>query len=236
MRIAIVEDDEVCADQLLTHIHRYEKENTVSFEAETYTNGMEFLYKFHADFDVVLLDIEMPLIDGIETAKRIREIDEEILIIFVTRMAQYAVKAFDVQALDYILKPVNYYAFSMKMNRVVRILEGRRKDRYIIVQNNEGASRVAVASILYIEIFGHRLAYHTTDGTVTSAGSKTISTLSAELQPEGLIRCNQSYLVNLSFVQGLRKDMIVLKDGTSIPVSRNYKKSFIQQLMSYWSR
>lgn len=236
MRIAIIEDDKVCADQLLTHIHRYEKENSLSFEVEMYTNGMEFLDKFHADFDVVLLDIEMPLLDGMSAAKRIRKIDEEVLIIFVTRMTQYALDAFSVAALDYVLKPVNYYAFSMKMNRVVRILEERRTDHYIIVQNNEGISKISIASILFIEIYGHRLAYHTTEGTVASAGSKTISTLSTELETEGLIRCNQSYLVNLRFVKEFHRDDVVLKNDTSIPVSRNYRKSFMHQLMSYWSR
>lgn len=235
MHIAIVEDEKEYTDVLTEYLSVFGRENNTDMKYRLYNNRMEFLSSYQPVWDLLILDIEMPLMDGVTLAHRIREIDQNIIIIFITKMAQYAMAGYEVAALDYILKPVNYYAFSMKMRRVLNLLQTKQQ-RCLVVQGNNFVRKINVDSIRYIDILGHTMTYHTPQGVISSTGSKSIHELENELSSSGFVRCNQCYLVNLQYVQSVEKDTVILTGGECLSISRNRRKQFMQILLEYWGR
>ena len=115
IRIAIVEDEPESREQLIRYLRRYEDENDVKFQVTEYKDGLDILDEYGGQFDLILLDIRMKFVDGMETARKIREKDRNVIIVFITNMAQYAIQGYDVEARGFILKPVRYSAFSQQI-------------------------------------------------------------------------------------------------------------------------
>ena len=125
IKIAIVEDEAMYAKQLEEFLHQYEKENGEAFDITIYSDGDQIVNKYQSQYDIILMDVEMKFMDGMSAAEEIRKVDTEVVIIFITNMAQYAIRGYAVDALDYVLKPVSYFAFSQRLNRAI----GRMKKR-----------------------------------------------------------------------------------------------------------
>ena len=187
MRTAIIEDIAENTKILLNHLQQYEKETGISIHTSSFQNGMDFISDYHPVWDLILLDIEMPLMNGIETARKIRQLDPDVLIIFVTCMAQYAIEGYSVRALDYILKPVHYYSFASKMDQVMEILATRQKKKLIIHARNEHI-RLTPEQLLYVEVQNHTLCYHTQQKLLYSTGNQSLTRLAEELANCGFAR------------------------------------------------
>ena len=127
-RIAIVEDEAAVREQLAGYVQRYTRQYGTPFEVTEFADGMEILENYRPQFDIIFLDVEMKHLDGMETARRIRERDGGVLIVFITNMAQYAIRGYAVGALDYVLKPVPYFAFSQQLRKAEEQL--RRHEEY----------------------------------------------------------------------------------------------------------
>ena len=234
MRVAIVEDDLPCIQQLQGFLKQIEQERNTRICTTVFQNGQIFVDQYRpSQWDLVLMDIEMPLLDGLSAARRIREADPEVLIVFITQIAQFAIQGYEVAALDYVLKPISYYTFSVKMQRVFHILSAREPG-CLTFQSGGDWKKVPLSSIRYVEVFNHTLLYHTLDGDYSSTGSRTISQLETDLSGKGFARCNQSYLVNLQYVDTLEQNTAVLTGDIHLRISRNRRKPFMQALMSYW--
>jgi len=132
IKIAIVEDEAAVRDQLTDYVRRYTRQYGTEFEVTCFTDGDEILENYRPAFDIIFLDVEMKRLNGMETAQRIRELDDDVLLIFITNMAQYAIKGYSVGALDYVLKPVPYFAFSQQLQKAVNQL-ARRARHYLAV-------------------------------------------------------------------------------------------------------
>ena len=115
--IAVVEDDSSASQQIQNYLSLYQKGNEQEFSVTVFADGLSILEDYHPTWDIILMDIEMPLMDGMTAAKRIRELDQSVIIIFITNMAKYAIKGYEVGALDFVLKPVSYFAFSLKITK-----------------------------------------------------------------------------------------------------------------------
>ena len=105
--------------QLEEYLHRYEEEHKEAFEITRYADGDEIVHKYKSQYDIILMDVEMKFMDGMSAAEEIRKIDTEVVIIFITNMPQYAIRGYAVDALDYVLKPVEYFAFSQRLSRAI---------------------------------------------------------------------------------------------------------------------
>ena len=235
MRIAIVEDEQPFADELAEYITRFSQEYQAAVQCQHFKSSVTFLSSYQPVWDLLLLDIEMPNMDGMMLAHKIREIDQNVLLIFITKVAKYAMAGYEVAALDYVLKPVNYYVFSMKLRRVLSLLEAKQKN-HIVIQGNGSVRKIPVETIRYIDVLGHTISYHTPQGIISSTGAKSIRELECELLPDGFCKCNQCYLVNLQYVQSVEKDTVVLTGGECLNISRNRKKLFMQALLDFWGR
>ena len=162
-RIAIVEDEAAVREQLTGYVQRYTRQYGTPFEVSAFASGVEILEEYRPVYDIIFLDVEMPHLDGMETARRIRALDSDVLLIFITNMAQYAIKGYAVGALDYVLKPVPYFAFSQQLQKAVNQL-ARRVRHYLAVPVDGGMRRLDAAGIYYIESEGHRIHFYTEDG------------------------------------------------------------------------
>lgn len=231
MRIVIAEDDPAFAIQLQEYLSRFGQENHQEMQVTVYSDGAELVDRYRYDADLLLLDVEMPSLSGLDAAKSIRASDPKVLIIFITNLAQYAIRGYEVSALDYVLKPVTYYALAMKLRLALRLIR-QNEEQSILLSRDGDMVRIPLSHLFYIEIYSHRLCYHTTEGDILLTSVRTLSHLEEELQESGFIRCHKSYLINLRYVDALRSTSVLL-NGQEIPVSRNRRGDVLQALLHY---
>ena len=160
VHVAIVEDEQVHQDTLKKYLEQYERENGVAFQIDVFSNPILLLENYRPVYDIIFMDIQMPDINGMDTARRLRGMDRNVLLIIVTSLAQYAIEGYEVAAMDYILKPVQYFSFAMKLTRAIWRLDADAGES-LRVANSNGSSRIRLRDILYIEITGHTITYHT---------------------------------------------------------------------------
>lgn len=229
IRIAIVDDDEAYRQQLQEYLRRYAAENEVDIRITVFTDGDEIALNYRAEYDLILLDIEMKFMDGMTAAEHIRELDAEVMLIFITNMAQYAIRGYSVGALDYILKPVTYFAFSEKLKRaLLRLPQGEKK--YITLQVAGNMMRLPLDDIYYIESFKHYLILYAKDGTHRTLC--TMKEMEANLAEEHFFRCNNGYLVNLAHVKSVTDNMVTVGEQ-ALQISRPRRKDFMEALTRY---
>ena len=229
IRIAIVEDEPQYSRQLEGFVRDFSRESGLAMEVTTYSDGDELVERYRAQFDIILLDVEMPFLDGMTAAELIRRQDPEVVIIFITNMAQYAIRGYAVDAMDYVLKPVSYFAFSQRLARAIRRMKNRQR-HFFTIPIKGGALKLDAGELYYLESQGHTLIFHTAGGDHTSTGS--MSQWEEKLVPLGFFRCNKGYLVNLEHVDGFQ-DGCALVNGTQLVVSRPRKGAFLEALAGY---
>lgn len=231
IKIAIVEDDVTYSEQLKQYLERYESDFSEGFDISTYFDGDEIVKDYHSQFDIILMDIEMSFMDGMSAAEEIRKVDKEVVVIFITNMPQYAIKGYAVEALDYILKPVSYFAFSQRLSRAINRMK-KREQKSLVIPIKGGTVRVDVNSIYYIESQGHDIIYHTASGDYVSYA--TMKDTEQALRELHFFRGSKWYLINLEHVDGLKDGCAKLKGGKTLPLSRGHKKAFMEALVQYW--
>lgn len=229
IRIAIVDDDSTSIELLKSYIMQYQRERGEEMSVTAFSDGDELVENYKAEFDMILLDIEMRFMDGMTAAKKIRESDPEVVIIFITNMTQYAINGYQVNATDYVLKPVSYFSFSQSLDRAL-VRMGKRVKHYIAISVKGGTVKLGVAEICYVESQGHRLIFHTkTDEYVTFSTMKEIE---EKLKDFHFFRCNKGILLNLAFVDGVQ-DGCVIVNNEMLVISRGRKKDFMEELTNY---
>jgi len=230
IRIAIVEDEKRYQEQLKEYLHQYEKEHSCSFDITVYTDGDEIADNYRCEYDIILLDIKMQFMDGMTAAEKIREKDGQVIIMFITNMTNYAIRGYEVDALDYILKPITYFAFVKKLERAVARLGRREQKRSVRIQVSSGVQKIFVEDICYIESNGHVLVFHTIKGEYKTY--LNMKDMEDELGAHNFFRCNRGYLVNLKYVDGVY-DGCAMVNGDSLVISRAKKKEFMSALADY---
>lgn len=230
IKIAIVEDEIIYAKQLQDFLCQYEQENKEMFDITIYTDGDQIVNKYQSQYDIILMDVEMKFMDGMSAAEEIRKVDSEVVIIFITNMPQYAIRGYAVDALDYVLKPVSYFAFSQRLNRAIDRMK-KRKSKTIMLSMKGGMVRMNVANIYYIESCGHTLVLHTILGIYEVAA--TMKDMEKKLEGSNFCRGNKGYLINLQHVDGIQDGCALVK-GEELVLSRARKKDFMEALTKYW--
>lgn len=229
IRIALVDDEVEQLEQFHQYLAQYEEERQVEVEAVDFPDGDEFLEHYQTPFDIVLMDVQMRFLDGMTTAERLREMDPAIIIIFITNMPQYAIRGYAVDALDYVLKPMSYFAFAQRMDRAVQRL-GKRERHYITLQVRGGVQKLDVMQIHYVESQKHDLLFHTSGGVYTTRG--TMKSAEDLLADYPFYRCNKCYLVNLEHVDSIHENEAMV-EGTPLVVSRGRRSDFMTALAAY---
>lgn len=231
IKLAIVEDDPLCLERVVSFLNFFEKENkSVEFDIVCYKDGKEFIESVNEGLDIVFMDIEMPEMNGMITAENLRNKDADVVIIFITRMAQYAIKGYEVDAFDFILKPITYPSFSVKLKKAIKE-RSRKREEKIQVNTVNGYMWLPISSVRYIDIIGHNLTYYTEVENFVERAS--LSEIEEKLKRYGFCRCSRYCLINMRYVTGLYDDYVLVgKD--KISMSRRMKKTIMQQLLAYY--
>ena len=231
IKILVLEDEKSQQERLSQFLARYAQANPdFQYIMTLYDRGIQFLTDYRRDADLIFLDIRVPDMLGFDVAKKLRKTDENVMIVFITSLTQYAIEGYSVGAFDYILKPLRYASFAAKMDRIRRSLSHRENRVMLDLRTKEGGQRVSADSITYIESEAHDISVHT-DGQVIRVWG-TLSKFEEELKTADFVRCNTSYLVNLKYVQTVRKDEVVV-GGAALPISRSRRKAFLEALARY---
>lgn len=229
IRVAIVEDDAEVQGVLQEYVRRYTRQYGTEFEVTVFADGVDILEDYRAVYDIIFLDVEMKHLDGMTTAERIRQMDADVILIFITNMAQYAIRGYSVGALDYVLKPVPYFAFSQQLRKVEEQLR-RRVRHYLALPVEGGLRRLDSSLIYYLESEGHRVHFYTEEGDFAAAG--TLKAFEEKLAERPFARCNSGYLVNLAQVKGVQQGMVQV-GPYELQLSRPRRKAFLAALADH---
>ena len=228
VNIAVVEDDKSAADRLLSMLDRYGAENKLVINKRYFGYSTEFLENYTAGYDIVFMDIVLPDMDGMTAAKKLREKDKSVVLVFATNMSQYAINGYEVGAADFIVKPLEYEHFAVKMQRIISRLNIR--DVIIPVKTSDAVVSVASSDLKYVEVRGHELIYHTTHGDYVSYGS--LSKVENRLAEMHFVRCNSYYLVNPRYVESIGGSTAKV-GGDELVVSYAKRKTFRKAVVEY---
>jgi len=232
MNIALIEDDANAAKTLTEYSKNYGLHNGLQIDVTTFSNAESFLSGYrHSTFSIVLMDIDLPGMNGLEAARQLRYADKTVVLIFVTKMAQYAQKGYEVDALDFMVKPVTYADFCLKLKRAVNVAN-TRADKLVTVSTGGGFCRLSADKIIYVEIMGHQLKYQLVDGTLEVRG--TLSVVEKELKPKGFLRCSNCYLVNSRFINSV-SGYDVDVGGYVLKISHPRRRVFMEELMNLYA-
>lgn len=230
--VAIVEDDLKASEALTSHLERFGRENSIHFRIQVFQNAILLLDHYTADYDLIYMDIQMPMMNGMDAARCLRDLDSTVALIFVTSLTQYAIQGYEVSAMDYIVKPFNYYDFALKMTRVLKRIPTHDGED-IMIPTPEGTVRLSLDHIKYVEVQGHHVIYHTLNGDYTHYS--TMTKAEQQLGAHHFVRCNSCYLVNLQYVKGIRGMMVQVGDD-ELKISQPKKKGFCQAVEAYTNR
>ena len=230
IKFAICDDEPMMAQDLAGHLADYMKENLITaYSVSSFPDGRALLDTIDC-FDVIFLDIQMEQPDGMETARLLRRRGDHSLLVFVTVLKEFVFDAFQVEAYDYLLKPLDSARFKKTMDRVLRSLEQRTAEA-VVIQRGTGCEVVLLSDIVYCEVLGRKIYLHKNDGTVSDYYDKLED---LERRVDGrFFKCHRSYLVNLDYVRGCQDGQVLLSQGERIPASRLRERELTQALLRY---
>ncbi len=230
-KIYLLEDDDAAAKTLGDLLTQFASSKDIQIHVQRFSNAFDFLEAYQYDGDIIFFDIEMPGMSGMEAAKKIREKDENVVIVFATNLAQYAIEGYSVSALDFILKPFSYPEMELKFGRIFNELSHRDKEGTLTINRKGNIEVIQISEILYVEIKNHALVYHLRDKEISTWGS--LSSVSEKLIPLHFSLANACYLVNLRHVKGIDGSDVVV-GNEHLPISKGKRKTFLSELALYY--
>lgn len=230
IRTLIVEDEAQEAQRLMEFVRRYGKARDEAFQMTWLRSAMEMLSD-RGHYDLVLLDIDLPGIDGMEAARLMRVYDETTPIVFVTNLSRFAVNGYEVGASGFIVKPVSWGNLSMSLDRALRVIR-QNAGRSVVVPTEDCARVVPLGSLVYVDVTGHRLTYHLDDGSALQARG-SLGQLEEELAGSPVVRISKSCVVNMDKIQLVRSQSLQMVTGETLPVSRTKKREVMDAVTDY---
>lgn len=225
MRIAICDDEEAQRLLIQRYVEAWAADNKVALETELFASGESFWFVWEDDssYDLLIFDIEMGQLNGMELAAGIRRKDEDIPILFVTGYDSYMAQGFEVAALHYLLKPLRKEKLFTVLDKLKKMRMRKKQEEKILFRAEEGPLSLPASKIWYIEAMAHQCILYTEDTShvLCSSIGEMVRQLCGRRE---FVRCHRSYLVNVQHISAIVKPELVLDDGRRIPVSRSAEK------------
>ena len=238
MKLAVVEDEQSHSELLITYLKEWGQERGIFIQTKVFADAEQFLFVWeeYRDFDALFVDIQMGKMNGMEMARKIRETDEDIPIVFTTGIADYLEEGYEVEALYYCLKPLSREKLDRCMDKV---LKRDAREHYVLVQAEEHTLKLSVERIVYVEARGHSclVEYCTKMGEILQAEvTDTLTELERQLENYGFIRSHRSYLCRVGGIHHIGKTEILFDNGSRIPVSRRMYEKVNQAFIRHFRR
>jgi len=230
MNIAVVDDNLNDRKMILDYLSQFFNESGEDYTTSTFEDGVSFLNDYSFSYDFIIFDIDMPQMSGIDTAKELRKKDSNVTIMFVTNMPQYALEGYSVEAVDYVLKPLSYPDFRLKMKKATRYILRNSVKKVTINTTEEGLITVDSSDIYYVESKLHYIYYHTKKGIYKMRAKLT--EVEDILLPYHFARSGGSFLINLAYLEKIDGNEIVVA-GETLPLSRRMKASLMSAFTKY---
>ena len=230
-RILIVEDNPEEQATLRAHLERYASEHDEDFQITWLKSAVEFV-EGSEKTDLIFMDIDLPGINGMEAATLLRSFDSETPLIFVTNLSQYAVRGYEVDALDFIVKPVTYYNFSLRMDKAMRVMR-RTTGRNVVVQTKTGMRIVPLSELISVEVLNHNIAYRAVgyDAPLEVRGS--LAAVERELEGGPFVRISNSCVVNMGHVRDIQGNEVRMSDGSVLYFSRSRRRPAMEKIADF---
>lgn len=235
LKIAIVDDDIGFQNQAKEYIVRYFQQETQQFSIQCYQDGVKFLSEFHCNFDIVIIDIMMPHLNGIEVARKIRLQDKNVLVMFITITPAFAIRGYEVAAVDYILKPLNYEGdFRFKFDRVVKkALAERKHTKELVLKDEEGRYiRLSVDSLIYIDKERDNVVFHTREKTFAHR-APIYKVREALEETQSFAAVNSGCLANMAYIENIDGNNVEMRNGDVLALSRSKRKEFLEKYFAF---
>lgn len=230
MKVAIVDDDAMSIKRLTQYVITYGQENGIEFKCVSFVNPVQFLEGYDAGYDLIFMDIKMDMMNGISVCRRIRKIDEAVCIVFITGFTQYALNGYEVSAFDYIVKPIGYGNFCLKMSRIIKFISKNKKKNYITLKLKSGYEQIDVSDIIYVEVRGHNIEYRLADRRIILRGS--LKKAEEALNQFYFARCSEYFLLNLEKVLSIKNGEVFI-GKEQFKIGRAYKADFMSKFEDY---
>ncbi len=227
IKIAVCDDEILCLKQISDYLSQIETETGDKFSVFYFSSGDQLIDTMPRDIKIVLLDIKLSMITGIDVAKRLRTEGLDFFLFFITGNVQYALEGYEVHAYAFLQKPLQYAPFKMYLTEVIDKLKSRRPFM-LQLKSGSQAEILDSNSILYAEVYGHTTYIISAEGRNEYIVS--LSELEEKLKGHGFFRCHKSYLVNLKMVKGIKSSEIEMKNGDMVPLSKYRRSDFLSEL------
>ena len=192
----------------------------IEYEIKIYNSGENLIEEYKRNADIILMDIQMDGIDGMETAREIRKVDDKVEIIFITSFVEYALEGYEVKAYRYLLKPVKDEDLKTSLINCLNDINLLKKS--IVIKEGDTRVKLSLKDIMYIEVQKNDITVHTLNGIYETKG--TMSNFESEINSDTFIRCHKSYLVNLEYIKSIKRYTAILENDEEIPLGRNKYK------------
>ena len=226
-RVLIIEDNRKEAEALRRCIERYGQLNAEQFDVTVMRSAVDYVAEGGA-WSIVFMDIDLPGINGMEAAELLRTYDPVTPIIFVTNLAQYAVRGYEVDALGFIVKPVSYNSFRIPMDKAMRAV--RQRVPSLLIKTQDGIRLVPQTDVVWVEISGHYLSWHIAGEKDPLNERGSLAQAAEKLAGGSMVSISKSVMANATHIQAIVRDTLVMTDGARLAISRSKKREVMAQI------
>lgn len=232
LKIAITDDEKIEVSLLEKYVKEWGKLNNILVDIHPFYSGEAFEFEWQEDksFDILLLDIQMNGLDGIELAKKIRQADQELKIIFVTAIVDFIQEGYDVDAINYLLKPVKKDKLFQCLDKASKKIEMSQNS--IIIETEGETKKLLHADIIYIEAVSHFLHVYTKKEEIVTRMS--LNDIEKLFPQNEFVRCHRAFIVGIQHINSIQRDFMKMENSSEVPISRRQYKLVNQAFIKYF--